>query len=81
MAANPHAAMNNYMGTNDGYMHDSGYGNAHAQLQDASNQLHAARSRSAVHARHASEVAKSHLEHAHTKTAGRALGRGWKIEK
>ena len=67
MAANPHAAMNSYAGTNDGYMHDAGYGNAHAQLQDASNQLHAARSRSAVHSRHASEVAKSHLEHAHTR--------------
>ena len=67
MAANPHAAMNSYAGTTDGYMHDGGYGNAHAQLLDASNQLHAARSRSAVHSRHASEVAKSHLEHAHTR--------------
>ena len=67
MAANPHAAMKSYAGTNDGYMYDAGYGNAHAQLFDASNQSHATRSRGHVHARHASEVAKSHLEHAHTR--------------
>ena len=67
LMANPHASLNEYMGTNNGFMHDAGYGQVHSALHGMSNQLHAARSRQHLHHRHAAKVAKSHLAHAQTR--------------
>ena len=66
-SSNPYASMNKYMGTNDGYLHDSGYGNAQANLAHLGNQLESARARQHINHRHASEVAKSHISHAQTR--------------
>ena len=67
MMTNPHASMNDYMETNDGYMHDAGYGNVHAGLEDMSNKLHTARARQNPSHRQAVEVAKSQMAHSQTR--------------
>ena len=65
--ANPYASMNEYMGTNNGFMHDAAYGNTHSGLLHMSNQLHSARARQKPHHKQALEVAKSHLAHSQTR--------------
>ena len=78
-ASNPYHGLNQFMGTNHGYQHDTGFGEARSGLLHSFNQAHVAKFRQKLHDKHALKFAKS--DSAHRDTRQRGGGFSNKIEK